>query len=329
MSRRVMALTGIGALVLLLGVVPAAAVPQTTTTTAMCGRVAKAPTYKHVIVIVEENTSYSGIVRNTSAPYINSVISACGVARSYRNVTHHSLPNYLALTNGANLAGLKPFDGDCLPSSTCHVASNNIFSALSAKGKTWKAYDESMPTACGKSTSGYYAPRHNPVVYYTKISAATCKANDVPLGSTTSSPLLRALAYQSAPALSFVTPNLCHDMHGASGCPTNRTLTGDTWLKAWLPKITATADYKSGNTVVFIIWDEGSGGTQGEDCASNGTDQSCHVPAIVVAPSVRARTVATATFTHYSLLRTIETMLGVTALGRSATAPSMVSAFNL
>ena len=50
---------------------------------------------------------------------------------------------------------------------------------------------------------------------------------------------------------------------------------------------------------------------------------------MVVAPSVSPGTVAGDAFTHYSLLRTQEELLGVPFLGQAATAPSMRAAFGL
>jgi hypothetical protein len=285
--------------------------------TGLCGRITTAPAIKHVVLILMENTSYSGIIGNASAPYLTSVAHSCGVASSYHNLTHNSLPT------------LKPFDGDCNPSSSCVMKTSNLFTDLSSHSKTWKSYAESMPSPCSKVNSGFYAPRHNPAVYFSTITSSACRANDVALGTTSHSPLLGALATQSAPALMFVTPNLCNDMHGASGCPSDRVATGDNWIKAWLPKITGTVDYRSGNTIVFVVWDEGSGGSSGESCTNNTSDQSCHVPAIVIAPSVRPHTVSGTRFSHYSLLRTIENLLGVPMLGASSTASSMKTAFNL
>jgi arylsulfatase A-like enzyme len=81
--------------------------------------------------------------------------------------------------------------------------------------------------------------------------------------------------------------------------------------------------------VIFLVWDEGAGGRAGERCYRNTSDQSCHVPAIVIAPSVRPGTIAATRFNHYSLLKTAEVLLGLPRLGRAASAVSMKAAFNL
>lgn len=299
----------------------------------MCGLRSSAGTYKHVIVVFEENNSYGSIYKSAAAPYVNSVIGQCGLATNYHNVTHPSLPNYLAATTGGTLAQLHTFytspTADCTPSATCEWKGNNIFEELNLRHRLWRGYAESMPSACGKANSGMYAPRHNPAVYDTDLN--NCATNDVPLGTTSSSRLLSDFSSSSkAPAYATLTPNLCHDMHGISSCPSGSLVTaGDNWLKLWLPKITATPVYKAGQTVIFITWDEGEPGTDGEACATNTTDQSCHVVTIVVAPSVkRGKKVATL-FNHYSLLKSSEDLLGLPEIGSAKSATSMVKPFGL
>ena len=90
------------------------------------------------------------------------------------------------------------------------------------------------------------------------------------------------------------------------------------------------AAYQRGKTGVVVTFDEGEGSQFGEDCATNTTDESCHIPAILISPSVRPGTTSGTLFNHYSLLRTTEQMLGVRRrylLGEAKRAPSMRRAF--
>jgi hypothetical protein len=289
-----------------------------------CGRLTTAPAYKHVIVIMDENQTYSSIIGSSKAPYINSLASECGLASNYHSITHDSLPNYLGITSGLPLSSLLPFDADCVPSAKCEVTTGSIF----RQAGSWKDYAESMPSNCYKKISSYYAPKHNPSVYYTDLTR--CNKRDVPLGTTSDSPLLQDFSSEStAPAFSYVTGNLCDDMHGATGCTTNLIQAGDTWLSTWIPLITSSAVYQDGDTVIFLVWDEGPAGPEGERCYDNTTDPSCHVPAIVIAPSVRPGTVSSTEFSHYSLLRTAEDLLGLKPLGMAKSATPMESDFNL
>ena len=58
-------------------------------------------TYRHVMVIVFENHSAGQIVGSPKTPYITKVARRCGWASRFHNVTHPSLPNYLAMTSGS------------------------------------------------------------------------------------------------------------------------------------------------------------------------------------------------------------------------------------
>jgi phospholipase C len=258
-----------------------------------------------------ENHSYGEVIGSPEAPYINGLAGACGLATNYHNISHPSLPNYIAATSGRGVAQLGPFGSDCKPSRGCSTTSSSIF----AQVPTWRAYEESMPKNCDRRNRRAYAVRHNPPPYYTSL--AGCRANDVPV------PRLAAdLAAGRLPAFSFVTPNLIDDMHDGS------IAQGDTWLQANLPAILESPAYRGGSVVVFITWDEGEGGSSNE-CATNVTDVGCHVATLVLSPSTARESRASALFNHYSLLRTTEQLLGVPALGEAVSAGSMLSAFNL
>jgi hypothetical protein len=100
---------------------------------------------------------------------------------------------------------------------------------------------------------------------------------------------------------------MCNDTHDCS------TATGDAWLQAWVPKILASTAYQSRNTAVFIVYDEYTA-----------------MPTMFVTPSTVAGTVSATKFSHFSLLRTTEEMLGIpTYLGGASSANSLRSAFNL
>jgi phospholipase C len=258
-----------------------------------------------------ENNSYGSIIGSPSAPYINALAQKCGLATNYHNISHPSLPNYVGMTSGLSLNALKPFKSDCNPSKRCSTSAPSIF----GQGESWKAYNEDMPSNCFPKDSGEYAVRHNAPPYFTTLSG--CSTFDVPytqLGTDLSSGNL--------PAFSFVTPNLIDDMHDGT------VADGDTWLSNNLPVIFNSSEYQSGNTAVFVTWDEGEGGSS-NDCATNTTDIGCHVATLVISPSTVAGTTSPVLFNHYSLLRTAEDLLRLPALGLAGSNPSMASAFNL
>ncbi|MGA3352715.1 MAG: alkaline phosphatase family protein [Acidimicrobiales bacterium] len=268
-----------------------------------CGYRVARPFYDHVMWIWMENESLASIIGAPDAPYATLLARRCGLATDYYAITHPSLPNYLA-ARGGTTAGVSD-DGE---PSVHPIAGASIFSQVSAHGLTWRAYAESMPTPCDTVTSGLYAARHNPAVYYIALRAA-CDQDDVAMGSISGGALHRALYAGMLANFVFVTPNICDDAHS---CPVSH---GDEWLSAFLSMVFASPTYRLGHTAVFVVWDEG-----------NLTNQ---VPAIVAAPSVPSATRSAVGFDHYSLLRTAEQLLGLPALLNSAKAHSMVTAFGL
>lgn len=282
-------------------------------------------TTTHVVWIWMENHGYTSIIGSsgtsayTNSPYVNgTLVPSCGLAMNFHNETHPSLPNYLAATSGSTHG----VTSDCSPSS-CPQSSVSLFEQIRSAGQTWRAYDESMSSNCSKGSTSLYAAKHNPAVYYTRLTK--CTSWDVPLGTTTSGAFQAAIHGGTLPSFSFVTPNLCDDTHNCS------VSTGDSWLKKWVPIITAGSNYKSGHTVVFITWDEGSGGSSGENCSGGTTDQSCHIATLVLSPRTPAGTRSSTYFTHYSMLKTVESLLGLSYLGhaKDTTTTSMRTAFKL
>ena len=280
--------------------------------TAPCGTTTVAHTsYRHVLWIFMENHSYGDVMGSPEAPYTNSLAKACGLATNYHNVTHPSLPNYIAATSGLTVSQVGKFTSDCSPSASCSTSASSIFSQASS----WRAYEESMPTNCDKTSSGEYAARHNPPVYYTTLRG--CATRDVSLGR-----LSTDLSKNTLPAFGFVTPNLINDTHDGT------VAQGDAWLSKHLPPILNSTAYRTGTLVVFLTYDEGEHGST-SDCAQNTTDVGCHVVTIVMSKSTRKGTRSGKLFNHYSLLRTTEEILRLPLLRQAKTANSMRTAFSL
>jgi len=294
--------------------------PASQARTAICGTRSTPPRrYAHVIWIWMENHSFGDIVGSPAAPYINdALVAGCGLATNFHNITHVSLPNYIGATTGLPLSRLQQFLFDCRPSATCSSDANSLF----AQVPSWKAYMDSMTTNCRTMGVVGYAVRHNPAPYLTSLPG--CTMFDVPYTE-----LQADLDNDTLPAFSFITPNTVNDMH--DGPDPIAIQNGDTWLQNELPKILNSAAYQSGTTAVFVTWDEGSfaGFSFGEDCATNTTDESCHIPTIVISPYTPSGATSARLFNHYSLLKTTEQMLGVRKLGRAIFAKSMRGAFNL
>lgn len=252
-----------------------------------------------VVVIVMENEESSNVVGDrTDAPYINNTLIPAGTLfTNYYAVSHPSLPNYLALTVGNTCSK----DGTDTVTPLCTEPS--IWSQMSAARITAREWAENESANCTYASdgTGRYAERHDSYAIVADAEAwSSC--GDLTTGAGSSSPGLArldaALASMSPPAYSFVTPNLCDDMHD---CPISY---GDSWLSANVPRLLqAGAD-------LIVTFDEGTSDTHGGG----------HVTTIEVGPRVAADTRDGTFYTHYSLLAGIEKHFGLPLLSNAKTA---------
>jgi hypothetical protein len=86
---------------------------------------------------------------------------------------------------------------------------------------------------------------------------------------------------------------------------------GDRWLRDFVPEVLGSSAWKS-DGVLFITFDEGA-----EKSRQN------EVPSLVIAPDVAPGLRSGIAHNHYSLLRTIQTGLGVPCLAESCNANTM------
>jgi hypothetical protein len=257
------------------------------------------PNFSHVYVIVFENREYSSIVGSSSAPYINSLISQYGLSTNFTAERHPSEPNYIALTSG----GTQGVTDD----GVYNLGVDNLFDQVTASGRTWKAYQQGNPGNCftgssssavvdGVGKSGSYVRKHNPAISYTSVSGnkAAC-AN-----------ITNLAGFDPAAAnFEFITPNMINDMHDGT------VADGDNFLKAFLPQITSSPAFA--NSVVYVTFDEGTTNVSGGG----------HILTLAITPTMTPGYKATAAYTHYSMLRTIEQAWGLPSLGNAAAASAM------
>jgi hypothetical protein len=249
----------------------------------------------HVAVVVMENKEYDEVIGSRSAPFINALARRYALARGMYAATHPSLPNYLALTGGSTFG----IESDC---TGCNVnASSNLPTQLSATRLSWKAYMEDLPHPCFTGASaGEYAKKHDPFIYYNDVrdNPRLC-ARIVPLTQLASDERSSRL-----PAFIWITPNLCHDMHDCG------VSTGDHFLSSLVPALLRALG-PSG--LLFLTWDEGSSNAGCCRLAFGG-----HVATIVAGPGARRSAQLTTPTDHYSLLQTIEDLLGLRRLRKAS-----------
>jgi phosphatidylinositol-3-phosphatase len=262
-----------------------------------------------IFVIPMENKPSSDIYNNaTDAPFINGLLATSASASKFQDElpTLDSEPHYVWMEAGTNAFNDITFSNDNSPSDSHSTASTaHLVTQLEAAGVAWMSYQEDInANTCPISSVRFYAPKHDPFVFFKDVagnppssSNAHCIAHHKPYS---------AFATDLAAGLTgyvFITPNLCDDMHGDSGCASGtgtaaNIRAGDTWLSTELPRI---IDYTKTHdrAVIFITWDEG--------------DSSNLIPFIAIGNHVKAGVSGT-TYSHSSLLKSVEEMLGVPVL---------------
>lgn len=239
-----------------------------------------------------------------------------------------------------------------LPGSGCvyPAAVKSLPDQLEAAGLTWKGYMEDMgrnpareSATCGHVPLGrpettllaqptdQYAARHDPFVYFHAIidDPARCNAHVVDLAR-----LPADLASVARTAnYTFITPNLCNDGHDAE-CVDGRRggLTAiDLFLRKWVPLIEGSPAFRADGLLV-ITFDESDGeGVEGSSacCGERPLPGAKYRPgisgpgggrvgAVLLSPFVKPGTVSAVPYNHYSLLRTVEALFGLSYLGYAA-----------
>ena len=250
------------------------------------------PRPDHIVVVLLENEDAGSIMGSSEAPYLNDLAAqGASMTQSYA-VTHPSQPNYLALFSGST----QGVTNDDCPKN--FPGRPNLGSQLLAAGVSFTGYSETLPTAgytgCEvNKPGGNYRRKHNPWVDFTSLPAST----NQPFSAFTHD-------YAKLPRVSFVVPNMCHDMHDCS------VGTGDTWVKQNLDGYAQWA--KTHNSLLVVTFDEAGG------------NDSNQIATLIVGGPVRPGPSAER-MTHYTLLRTLEAAYGVPGLGNAAKVPPLTS----
>ena len=271
---------------------------------APCGNLSGPPAqYEHVVWIWLENRSYADVIGNAGGPYFNLLAQKCGLARKFYNETHRSWRNYMVATSGAWYT-----DG--------LTRKRSLFEQVQDAGKSWKVYAQTMPSNCYLSDwYGLYERDYNAPTYYTALRDTTCPLYDLPMGTTTRGALTGDIQANTLPNYSQILPDNCSNMHHDcnGGDNTAAVADGDAFLQTWIPAIASTPDYQSGRTIIFVTFDEGRPYlNSGENCLAV-LDESCHIPTLVISPYSSGQN-SDHFFSHYALLNTSESLLGLPCL---------------
>jgi len=256
------------------------------------------PLFGHVVLLVEENHSYSEVIGNASMPYLNGLASQYGLATQYFADAHPSIPNYFMLTTGQPITFDDSFNGT--------VSADNLVRHLITAGKTWKSYAESLPAVGYAGGDSYpYLRRHNPFSYFSDVVNSSNQKNSlVPFTQFAAD-----LTNNQLPQFSLIVPNALNDAHDAS------LAQADSWLKANIAPLLANPQFQK-DGLLIIVFDEAA-----DTDFSHGGGQ---VPAVIISPLAKRGYKSTKVYQHQSTLRLIMEGLGVSGYPAAAqVAPSM------
>ena len=340
------------------------------------------PELDHVFVLVLENhnsfTSFgsAGILDNPAAPHIAALAKEYNFASNYNGVWHPSLPNYLAMITGdwvgtdvvamshsypaGSTVGVS--DDDSPSASTDYpvppanasthrwkVQLPSLAGQLVSHGKDWRAYLQNLPETGttlanwpgDSNTAKLYAVKHNPFPYVEEVQNDPAQfAKQVPMEQ-----LFSDIASGHAPALSYIVPDQCRDMHGlgnvlapcggVNNTDANDIKRGDDETFWLVNAITGSRTWHKGRNALFVVFDEGNGpltcnynpDTKTDVASPNsllpGTD--CYDPknfndkvVLIAITNYGVKGVVDNNFySHYSLLKTIEAAFDLPFIGHA------------
>lgn len=255
-----------------------------------CGSESEPPsTYDHVVVIVEENRTWTGGrsspvgmgFSSGQMPFLENLARQCShyVDWTETDATENSLNQYIGLTSG--VASTTVSD-DCEPSASCQSTDDNIFRQVREAGGTARTFVDGATEPC---SVGANRAKHIPALYYRGgDDASFCNQEVRPF--TEFDP-------EQLPTFSFIVPDQCNDGHDCDDGVV------DEWARGTIEPILRSASYRDGRTLVVVIYDE---------------DQP--VPNLIVAPTARAGPIDEVVGTHAALLKTVELALGLPVLNQ-------------
>ena len=226
------------------------------------------PDFTHVVIIMMENHGNRALADNPQASYIQQLMRTGGYDTNYYGVTHPSLPNYVAALSGRTM-------GSHSDSPLQVFKQMTLAGELNRRRLSWQIVMQSIPSS-GFGGNWYpdnlahnaapivaphvalYAKKHNPFALFPALNRVR-RAHTVNLMQ-----FQGELASGHMAQFTWITPNLCNDMHGQSvgkgaACPVNNpsllVSRGNDFLHKLIPQILNSQAWTS-HSVLFLTWDE-------------------------------------------------------------------------
>lgn len=251
-----------------------------------------------IVIVIEENHSFSQIIGNPSAPYFNTLAQNGLSLQAMYAITHPSQPNYLEFFSGSAQGVTDDSFPTGIPFST-----PNLAASLLAAGRGFGGYSEGLPSIGSQiETSGAYRRKHNP---WSNWQAAAPGANQ--LLPAVNMPFTDFPSdFSLLPDVSIVVPDQQHDMHDGT------IAQADAWLEANLKPY---ADWAmTHNSLLVITWDE------------DAANERNRIPTLLYGPMVRGGVLDTP-WTLHDLQRMIADLKGAVSAGAATRCAGIAGAF--
>jgi hypothetical protein len=246
--------------------------------------------FDHVVIVLHENKNYPDVASGSQAPYLQNLAGQGALFSQSFGITHPSQPNYVALFSGST----QGLTGDSCPNT--FKGKGNLFQQLGAAGISYGSYAEDLPsTGYTGCSSSKYQRKHAPWVNFDNVDKTTQRAFSAFPSD-----------YTKLPTVSFVIPNMCDDMHDCS------ISTGDSWQKSHLDAYAQWA--KTHNSMLITSFDE-------DNFTSVNQIYTSFVGSNVTAGKYSEQ------IDHYRILRTLEDMYGLPALGSASSRTAITDIF--
>jgi phosphatidylinositol-3-phosphatase len=260
------------------------------------------------------------------------------------------------MTNESGPPGELNIDGFQSIAAASGTSGKTIADQLVAEGRSWKSYQESLPLAGANLVNisdgfftnstdftkilptlnpalsqsdvvALYAAKHNPFVYFQSVQEGHNPQNSLKNVVDFSGPngLYADLASGNVPTYSLIAPNQCNDQHGrgnagafcnydpssdGSQAGLNPALIyqGDVTVQRLVTAIKKSPAWRDGKNALVVVWDENDYSTAPNNNRVLVIVDTNYGPHGV--PSSRR-------YTHFSLLKSIESGLGLPCLNHA------------
>jgi Phosphoesterase family len=283
------------------------------------------PTIKHVwIVALTGHTMDEALADPSPMPYLAGTLRPKGLLLSkYKAVTTGGLANLIALISGqkptadqqAGCAAYNDVDPRTRVGCVFEKEVDTLPSQLTAAGRTWRGYVEDSDAGQPPDTCRHPAPggplepvmARNPFLFFHAIVDGDCAPNVA--GMSRLAP--DAADAESAPTMSLVVPNACHDGRDqpcAEGAPAG-VGAADLFLLQQIGPLLKSKAYEDDGMIVVTF--------------DAGTDPSKPVGALLISDAVKAGGTDDGAYDHVALLRTLEDFFALDPLGEAKDAKAM------